>query len=175
MWGVHPSSAATFSAQVTHDTKTLGRKDRLLVSMAACHSLTIIEGTISGDPLDYKMFEATGWVRYGYHRILGAPFPVHSIPVKEPLHLVNAFYEMVLVSLMCNETHFSFIYIYLVIYIYFFIYLFIFWNVLSKIILQVCFTKYFIRPHPNLYPLFHWTSQTSFALCYIDCSILCLT
>ena len=58
-----------YSPHVTHeDMKTvLGRKDRLLEAMAACHSLTIIEGTISGDdPLDYKMFEATGWVRYGY-------------------------------------------------------------------------------------------------------------
>jgi hypothetical protein len=45
---------------------TLGRKDRLLVAMAACHSLTIIEGMISGDPFDYKMFEATVSVRYGY-------------------------------------------------------------------------------------------------------------
>ncbi|XP_058876833.1 polyamine-transporting ATPase 13A3, partial [Acipenser ruthenus] len=30
--------------------------------MAACHSLTRIEGRLSGDPLDLKMFEATGWV-----------------------------------------------------------------------------------------------------------------
>lgn len=31
--------------------------------MAACHSLTKIEGEVSGDPLDLKMFSATGWVR----------------------------------------------------------------------------------------------------------------
>ncbi|XP_038642827.1 probable cation-transporting ATPase 13A3 [Scyliorhinus canicula] len=30
--------------------------------MATCHSLTTIEGKISGDPLDCKMFGATGWV-----------------------------------------------------------------------------------------------------------------
>jgi len=30
--------------------------------MATCHSLTKIEGQLSGDPLDLKMFEATGWV-----------------------------------------------------------------------------------------------------------------
>ena len=35
----------------------------LVVAMATCHSLTIIEGNIAGDPLDLKMFEASGWVR----------------------------------------------------------------------------------------------------------------
>lgn len=34
-----------------------------IACMAACHSLTKIEGELSGDPLDLKMFEATGWVR----------------------------------------------------------------------------------------------------------------
>jgi len=33
----------------------------LVVAMATCHSLTIIEGQIAGDPLDLKMFEASGW------------------------------------------------------------------------------------------------------------------
>lgn len=30
--------------------------------MATCHSLTIIDGELSGDPLDLKMFESTGWI-----------------------------------------------------------------------------------------------------------------
>lgn len=30
--------------------------------MATCHSLTNIDGQLSGDPLDLKMFVATGWV-----------------------------------------------------------------------------------------------------------------
>ena len=30
--------------------------------MATCHSLTIINTTLAGDPLDLKMFEATDWV-----------------------------------------------------------------------------------------------------------------
>ncbi|KAG7464595.1 hypothetical protein MATL_G00167230 [Megalops atlanticus] len=33
-----------------------------LVAMASCHSLTRIEAHLTGDPLDIKMFEATGWV-----------------------------------------------------------------------------------------------------------------
>ena len=34
----------------------------LLYAMATCHSLTIIDGEIMGDPLDLIMFNATGWV-----------------------------------------------------------------------------------------------------------------
>jgi hypothetical protein len=30
--------------------------------MATCHSLTIIDGVLSGDPLDLIMFDATNWV-----------------------------------------------------------------------------------------------------------------
>lgn len=30
--------------------------------MVTCHSLTKIDGKLSGDPLDLKMFGATGWV-----------------------------------------------------------------------------------------------------------------
>lgn len=34
----------------------------MLAAMATCHSLTVIDGTLTGDPLDLKMFEATDWV-----------------------------------------------------------------------------------------------------------------
>lgn len=34
----------------------------LIECLATCHSLTIIQGVLSGDPLDLKMFEATKWV-----------------------------------------------------------------------------------------------------------------
>ena len=34
----------------------------VLATMATCHSLTVIDGRLSGDPLDLKMFEATDWV-----------------------------------------------------------------------------------------------------------------
>lgn len=34
-----------------------------VAAMAACHSLTTLEGRLSGDPLDLRMFAATGWVR----------------------------------------------------------------------------------------------------------------
>ncbi|KAJ8784445.1 hypothetical protein J1605_008289 [Eschrichtius robustus] len=34
----------------------------LYAAMASCHSLILLDGTIHGDPLDLKMFEATTWV-----------------------------------------------------------------------------------------------------------------
>lgn len=37
-------------------------KTQFVACMATCHSLTKIDGQLSGDPLDLKMFEATGWV-----------------------------------------------------------------------------------------------------------------
>uniref|UniRef100_A0A670IED5 Polyamine-transporting ATPase 13A3 n=1 Tax=Podarcis muralis TaxID=64176 RepID=A0A670IED5_PODMU len=37
-------------------------KSPFIACMATCHSLTKIDGVLSGDPLDLKMFEATGWI-----------------------------------------------------------------------------------------------------------------
>uniref|UniRef100_A0A8C1XYX6 ATPase 13A3 n=1 Tax=Cyprinus carpio TaxID=7962 RepID=A0A8C1XYX6_CYPCA len=37
-------------------------EDVFVSCMATCHSLTKIEGQLSGDPLDLKMFEAIGWI-----------------------------------------------------------------------------------------------------------------
>ncbi|XP_045143467.1 probable cation-transporting ATPase 13A4 [Echinops telfairi] len=33
----------------------------LCAAMASCHSLILLDGTVQGDPLDLKMFEATNW------------------------------------------------------------------------------------------------------------------
>ena len=33
-----------------------------LYTMTTCHSLAFINGELKGDPMDMKMFEATGWV-----------------------------------------------------------------------------------------------------------------
>ena len=42
-----------------------------VVCMSSCHSLTNINGELSGDPLDLKMFNTTGWVG---HVTLELPF-----------------------------------------------------------------------------------------------------
>ncbi|XP_056003243.1 polyamine-transporting ATPase 13A3-like isoform X2 [Ostrea edulis] len=45
-----------------HDIKALPHDQaHLLHVMTACHSLTIIDGVLSGDPLDLIMFDATNW------------------------------------------------------------------------------------------------------------------
>jgi cation-transporting ATPase 13A3/4/5 len=43
--------------KIQQDPQTL-----LLESIASCHSITYIDGELIGDPLDVKMFQATGWI-----------------------------------------------------------------------------------------------------------------
>lgn len=60
MWGVVPVSENKFVAEV-RNVNQLGADDRVVIAMASCHSLTIVDNEIIGDPMDMKMFEATGW------------------------------------------------------------------------------------------------------------------
>ena len=41
--------------------KQLGSSHPLVAGMATCHSLTVVNGQLTGDPLDLKLFEATKW------------------------------------------------------------------------------------------------------------------
>ena len=61
MWGIVPVRDAQYN-KALHDITDLNHSDHVTVAMATCHSLTIIENEISGDPLDLIMFQATGWV-----------------------------------------------------------------------------------------------------------------
>lgn len=60
MWGVVPAINGILR-EAMKDLKSLEEED-LVQGMATCHSLTIIDGELVGDPLDVKMFECTGWV-----------------------------------------------------------------------------------------------------------------
>ncbi|XP_062618648.1 polyamine-transporting ATPase 13A3-like [Saccostrea cucullata] len=61
MQSVVPVQDGCFTEEV-HDIKLLPPKQSLLLNaMATCHSLTMIDGVLSGDPLDLIMFEATNW------------------------------------------------------------------------------------------------------------------
>lgn len=53
MWGVIPIRNKSFD-QACRDPALLQHKD-LLYGMATCHSLTLIDNKISGDPLDAKV------------------------------------------------------------------------------------------------------------------------
>uniref|UniRef100_A0A3B4AHY4 Polyamine-transporting ATPase 13A3 n=1 Tax=Periophthalmus magnuspinnatus TaxID=409849 RepID=A0A3B4AHY4_9GOBI len=56
LWGVQ-----FLAPESSVNTEAL-RPSAFVACMASCHSLTTIEGQLSGDPLDLKMFNATGWV-----------------------------------------------------------------------------------------------------------------
>ena len=82
MWGTVPASRddvtndAVFEP-VLRDVSSMQRRP-LLCAMATCHSLTIIGGHVTGDPLDLKMFEATAWVRYGGLSLLAYSYSAHA-------------------------------------------------------------------------------------------------
>ena len=61
MWGVVPVEKHKFLPALRNPSE-LQTTSAMATAMATCHSLTLIEGKLSGDPLDVKMFEATGWV-----------------------------------------------------------------------------------------------------------------
>ncbi|CAH0403556.1 unnamed protein product [Chilo suppressalis] len=64
MWGVVPVTAATHPPSLgrpQRDPRLLNDLHELKIAMATCHSLTLLDGELAGDPLDLKMFESTGW------------------------------------------------------------------------------------------------------------------
>lgn len=61
MWGIVPVRNNHFHIPIK-DVGDLPLDDELCRAMVSCHSLTIIDGKLSGDPLDLKMFESTNWV-----------------------------------------------------------------------------------------------------------------
>ncbi|XP_075218287.1 polyamine-transporting ATPase 13A3-like isoform X2 [Lycorma delicatula] len=75
LWGVLPSttysniSSSSFHSEqqlltddhLIKDVKTLDNKSPIKIALASCHSLTVIDNEICGDPLDITMFKATDW------------------------------------------------------------------------------------------------------------------
>lgn len=53
MWGVVPVKEGRMDLPIRDVAKMAN--NQLLQGMATCHSLTLIEGVISGDPLDVKV------------------------------------------------------------------------------------------------------------------------
>ncbi|XP_063057304.1 polyamine-transporting ATPase 13A3 isoform X2 [Engraulis encrasicolus] len=62
LWGVQRVENKSFLLSEENAYKESLVKSQFVACMATCHSLTKIEGQLSGDPLDLKMFEATGWI-----------------------------------------------------------------------------------------------------------------
>ncbi|KAJ8982591.1 hypothetical protein NQ317_005063, partial [Molorchus minor] len=60
MWGIVPVEGNKIESPLK-EVNTLPTDSSLLRGMATCHSLSVIEDEICGDPLDVKMFESTDW------------------------------------------------------------------------------------------------------------------
>ncbi|XP_063984663.1 polyamine-transporting ATPase 13A3-like isoform X1 [Diachasmimorpha longicaudata] len=60
MWGVVPNTDASLQ-EAEKDIPKL-RNHAIFEGMLVCHSLTLINDQLCGDPLDVKMFESTGWI-----------------------------------------------------------------------------------------------------------------
>ncbi|XP_075412341.1 polyamine-transporting ATPase 13A3 isoform X2 [Tenrec ecaudatus] len=62
LWGVQRVENTHFLLPEENVCNEMLVKSQFVACMATCHSLTKIEGVLSGDPLDLKMFEAIGWI-----------------------------------------------------------------------------------------------------------------
>ncbi|CAH8524693.1 unnamed protein product [Schistosoma rodhaini] len=59
MWGIIPYEDGLFGDPELEPSEL--DNGPLMECLATCHSLTLIEGVLSGDPLDLKMFQSTKW------------------------------------------------------------------------------------------------------------------
>ncbi|XP_068460233.1 polyamine-transporting ATPase 13A3 isoform X2 [Clinocottus analis] len=62
LWGVQRVENGSFHVSEENAYQENLVTSRFVACMATCHSLTKIDGQLSGDPLDLKMFEAIGWI-----------------------------------------------------------------------------------------------------------------
>uniref|UniRef100_A0A8C0T9V4 ATPase 13A3 n=1 Tax=Canis lupus familiaris TaxID=9615 RepID=A0A8C0T9V4_CANLF len=62
LWGIQRVENTRFLLPEENVCNEVLVKSQFVACMATCHSLTKIEGVLSGDPLDLKMFEAIGWI-----------------------------------------------------------------------------------------------------------------
>ncbi|XP_038131677.1 probable cation-transporting ATPase 13A3 isoform X2 [Cyprinodon tularosa] len=62
LWGIQRADNGSFVSAESGMAEERLMDTAFVACMATCHSLTKIEGELSGDPLDLKMFAATGWI-----------------------------------------------------------------------------------------------------------------
>ncbi|XP_063298835.1 polyamine-transporting ATPase 13A3 [Pelobates fuscus] len=62
LWGIQRVENSRFLLPEDKACSEALVKSQFVACMATCHSLTKIDGVLSGDPLDLKMFEAIGWI-----------------------------------------------------------------------------------------------------------------
>ncbi|XP_075058372.1 putative cation-transporting ATPase 13A4 isoform X2 [Mixophyes fleayi] len=62
LMGIILSDGTCFQDMLRHDQMKELTWGHMFCAMTCCHSLITVDGKLQGDPLDLKMFEATGWV-----------------------------------------------------------------------------------------------------------------
>ncbi|XP_030629538.1 probable cation-transporting ATPase 13A3 [Chanos chanos] len=62
LWAIQRAENSSFCLPEQEPDKDALVQSAFVACMATCHSLTKIDGQLSGDPLDLKMFQATGWI-----------------------------------------------------------------------------------------------------------------
>ncbi|XP_027791913.3 probable cation-transporting ATPase 13A4 [Marmota flaviventris] len=76
LWGVVPCDRNGFQEVHSFASGKALPWGPLCAAMASCHSLILLNGTIQGDPLDLKMFEATTWEM----AVSGDDFHIKGVP-----------------------------------------------------------------------------------------------
>lgn len=61
MDGCHECKNGAFRTKHTQPPELFDERSKIVQNMATCHSLTTINGTLNGDPLDIEMFESIKW------------------------------------------------------------------------------------------------------------------
>uniref|UniRef100_A0A8C5Q6H3 Cation-transporting ATPase n=1 Tax=Leptobrachium leishanense TaxID=445787 RepID=A0A8C5Q6H3_9ANUR len=127
LWGVVPSVENSFQNVHLFTSGNNLPWSPLLVAMASCHTLIVLDEKIQGDPLDLKMFEGTNWVLdnscqvteqvdiSNTEHLLIKPGPVcDSVPVKgivvlQQFPFSSSLQRMsVVAQLLGDEEHFAF-------------------------------------------------------------------
>ncbi|XP_063772480.1 probable cation-transporting ATPase 13A4 [Pseudophryne corroboree] len=62
LMGVIQTNGTCFQEMLKHSQMNELKWGPMFCAMTSCHSLIMVDGNLQGDPLDLKMFEATGWV-----------------------------------------------------------------------------------------------------------------
>ncbi|XP_076828883.1 polyamine-transporting ATPase 13A3-like isoform X2 [Brachyhypopomus gauderio] len=87
LWAIQRVEEGRFCVldqQVSADSLT---RSAFVACMATCHSLTRIEGELSGDPLDLKVFCSTGWIlEEGTEEETVLHNPIMPTVVRPPVH-----------------------------------------------------------------------------------------
>ena len=87
MLGTVPVKSENFQTLI-REGETIDHTEDLIKGMSTCHSLTIIDDKLSGDPIDLKMFEFTKWTLIegqGHYTSVKPPGLLNS----DPEELIN--------------------------------------------------------------------------------------